>query len=128
MFLLAGDLVLGIALTAVECGALAAFWYAESFRTWAAREGRVPGSTKRVLLVLTAAPVVLASVGYLAFRTGLRVTCATQALLAAPLVVLLVLGLGAEGGRLVTGRWGRRRGPTDTSGGDQRRCRRGPGP
>ncbi|MGW4231414.1 DUF6234 family protein [Streptomyces sp. NPDC004980] len=117
MLLLAGDLVLGIALTAVECVALAAFWYAEGFRAWAAQGGRVPGSTRRVLLVLTAAPVALASVGYLAFRTGLRVTCATQALLAAPLVVLLMLGLGTEGGRLVTRRRGRRRGPTDPSGG-----------
>ncbi|MGG2461114.1 DUF6234 family protein [Streptomyces sp. RGM 3693] len=95
------DVLLGVALTAVEVAALVAFWFAENLKLWAAQGKHPPGSAVRLWLVLTAGPAGLALVSLQAFRAGLPATGLTQALIAAPLAVIMTLGLGTESSRWV---------------------------
>ncbi|MFF2811400.1 DUF6234 family protein [Streptomyces sp. NPDC058000] len=96
------DVVLGVALTAVEVAALVAFWFWENLKLWAAQgQERPPGSAVRLWLVLTAGPAGLALVSLHAFRAGLPATGLTQALIAAALAGVLVLGLGTVSSRWV---------------------------
>lgn len=86
------DLGSAALLTALEVAALAAFWFAEGLKQWAAGGARPPGATARLILVLTVGPTGLVAVGYGFYRADLPVACGSQALLAAALILLSVLG------------------------------------
>lgn len=86
------DLGSAAVLTALEVAALAAFWFAEGLKQWAAGGARPPGATARLFLVLTVGPTGLVAVSYGFYRADLPVACGSQALLAAALVLLLALG------------------------------------
>lgn len=79
------DLGSAALLTALEVTALAAFWFAEGLKQWAAGGARPPGATARLFLVLTVGPTGLVAVSYGFYRADLPVACGSQALLAAPL-------------------------------------------
>lgn len=79
-------------LTALEVVVLAAFWFAEGLKQWAAGGARPPGATTRLFLVLTVGPIGLVAVSYGFYRADLPVACGSQALLAAALILLLALG------------------------------------
>ncbi|MFE6037353.1 DUF6234 family protein [Streptomyces sp. NPDC056452] len=90
------DAVLAVLLTALEVAALVALWFVEGLKRWAAGGKPVAGSEFRLWLVLTAGPAGLGGVSYGAVRAGLPATAATQALVAAALAGVLVLGIGTE--------------------------------
>lgn len=91
------DLGSAALLTALEeVTALAAFWFAEGLKQWAAGGARPPGATARLFLVLTVGPTGLVAVSYGFYRADLPVACGSQALLAAPLILLPALGGGTE--------------------------------
>lgn len=96
------DLGSAALLTALEVAALAAFWFAEGLKQWAAGGARPPGATARLILVLTVGPTGLVAVGYGFYRADLPVACGSQALLAAALILLSVLGGGTECARWIT--------------------------
>ncbi|MET9472309.1 hypothetical protein [Streptomyces sp. NPDC002922] len=95
------DLGSAAVLTALEVAALAAFWFAEGLKQWAAGGARPPGATARLFLVLTVGPTGLVAVSYGFYRADLPVACGSQALLAAALILLLALGGGTECARLL---------------------------
>lgn len=95
------DLGSAALLTALEAAALAAFWFAEGLKRWAAGGVRPPGATARLILVLTVGPTGLVAVSYGFYRADLSVACGSQALLAAALVLLLILGGGTECARWI---------------------------
>ncbi|MFB7307221.1 DUF6234 family protein [Streptomyces sp. NPDC056192] len=95
------DLGSAALLTALEVAALAAFWFAEGLKQWAAGGVRPPGATARLSLVLTVGPTGLVAVSYGFYRADLPVACGSQALLAAALILLLILGGGTECARWI---------------------------
>ncbi|MFE5484070.1 DUF6234 family protein [Streptomyces sp. NPDC056527] len=109
MLVWVADLVSAALLTALEVAALTAFWFTEGLKQWAAEGARPPRATARFFLVLTVGPAGLAVVGYSFYRAGLPVACGSQAMLAAVLTLLLVLGGGTECTRWILRRSERRR-------------------
>ncbi|MFJ9848812.1 DUF6234 family protein [Streptomyces sp. NPDC101150] len=101
------DVLLGVALAALEVTALVAFWFWGSVKLWAAGGKPVPGAAVRLWLVLTAGPAGLALAAFTAFRAGLPVTGVSQSLVAAALCGVLLLGLGTEFSRWAARRFGR---------------------
>ncbi|MFE7791638.1 hypothetical protein [Streptomyces sp. NPDC057460] len=95
------DLGSAAVLTALEVAALAAFWFAEGLKQWAAGGARPPGATARLFLVLTVGPTRRVAVSYGFYRADLPVACGSQALLAAALILLPALGGGTECARLL---------------------------
>ncbi|MGW2637382.1 hypothetical protein [Streptomyces sp. NPDC001348] len=103
------DLGLTVVTAGLEVAALVAFWFVESVRKWAAQGGPVPGATSRLFLVLSAGSASSALIGYGFARAGLPLACVSQAVLAALLALLLVLGAATELRRRISGYRLRRR-------------------
>ncbi|GGW64589.1 DUF6234 family protein [Streptomyces griseoloalbus] len=90
------DIGLAVLLSGLEVAALLAFWFVESLKQWAAQGRHVPHATRRIVLVMALGPVCLTAIGFGLHRVGLRVAGASQAVLAAPLAVILVLGVTTD--------------------------------
>lgn len=96
------DLGLAVLLSGLEMSALAAFWFVEGMKKWAAKGGPVPGEKSRLFLVLSAGPTSSALLSYSFSRAELPVACASQAVVAALLTLLLILGAGTECGTRIS--------------------------
>ncbi|MET7656750.1 hypothetical protein [Streptomyces sp. NPDC005486] len=103
------DAGLAILLAGLEVAALVAFLFVEGMKKWAAKQGPVPGETSRFFLVLSAGSASSALIGYGSSRAGLPVACASQAVLAALLTLLLILGAATECGKRISRHRYRRR-------------------
>ncbi|MEU2285956.1 DUF6234 family protein [Streptomyces sp. NPDC013178] len=90
------DLALAASLTALEGAMLAAFWFTEGLKKWAAKGGPVAGETVRLYPVLTLGPTGAAAAGYGFHRAGLPAAWISQALVAVALASLLALALAAD--------------------------------
>ncbi|MFD9396416.1 hypothetical protein ACFWBB_38460 [Streptomyces sp. NPDC060000] len=96
------DFALSVLLSGFEVAALVAFWFVEGMKTWAAKGRPVPGETSRLFLVLSVGSTSSALISYGFSRADLLVACASQAVLAALLALLLILGAGTEGGKRIS--------------------------
>lgn len=91
---------LAVLLSGLEAAALVAFWFVEGMKKWAAEGGPVPGETGRYFLVLSVGSTSSALISYGFSWADLPVACASQAVLAALLTLLLILGAGTECGNM----------------------------
>ncbi|MFE5923140.1 hypothetical protein ACWCQZ_45300 [Streptomyces sp. NPDC002285] len=96
------DLGLGVLLLGLEVAALVAFWFVEGMKKWAANGGLVPGATSRFFLVLSVGSTSSALISYSFSWADLPVACASQAVVAALLALLLLLGAGTESGKRIS--------------------------
>ncbi|MEU9592285.1 hypothetical protein AB0D84_21575 [Streptomyces sp. NPDC048193] len=96
------DLGVTVLLSGLEAAALLAFFFVEGMKKWAKGGGPVPGETRRLFLVLTVGSASTALVSWGFFSVDLPVAFGSQAVMAALLAALLVLGAGSEGGKLVS--------------------------
>ncbi|MDQ0688787.1 uncharacterized protein (DUF2062 family) [Streptomyces achromogenes] len=103
------DLGLAFLLSGLEVAALVAFWFVEGMKKWAAKGGPVPGETSRFFLVLSVGSASLALTSYGLSWADLPVAYASQAVLAALLTSLLILGAGTECGKRISRNRSRRR-------------------
>jgi hypothetical protein len=90
------DLGVTVLLSGLEVGALLAFVFVEGMKKWAKGGGPVPGETRRLFLVLTGGSTFSALVSWGFFLVDLPVAFGSQAVMAALLAALLVLGSGAK--------------------------------
>lgn len=97
------DLGLAVVMSGLEVAALVAFWFVGSMRIWAAQGMPVPPRTGRVFLVLGVGVTSSALIGYGLARIDLPVACASQAVLAVLLTLLLVMGATTECSRWISG-------------------------
>ncbi|WP_372505741.1 DUF6234 family protein [Streptomyces macrolidinus] len=102
------DIGLAVLLLALDAAALAAFWFAEGLRQWAAQGQTVPSAATRFLQTEGVGATVLTAASYGLFRAGMPVACASQALIAALLVLMLILSAATICGNRV-GSWHTRR-------------------
>ncbi|MFD3373724.1 MULTISPECIES: hypothetical protein [unclassified Streptomyces] len=96
------DLGLAVLLSGLEVAALVAFWFVEGMKKWAAKGGPVPGGTSRFFLVLSVGSTSSALISYGCSWADLPVACASQAIVAALLTLLLILGAGTECGKRIS--------------------------
>jgi hypothetical protein len=96
------DLGLAVLLSGLEVAALVAFWFVEGMKKWAAKGRPVSGETSRYFLVLSVGSTSSALISYGCSRADLPVACASQAVVAAPLTLLLILGAGTECGKRIS--------------------------
>ncbi|MFE5893958.1 hypothetical protein ACFQ6E_34115 [Streptomyces sp. NPDC056462] len=96
------DLGLGVLLLGLEVAALVAFWFVEGMKKWAANGGLVPGATSRLFLVLSVGSTSSALISYSFSWADLPVACASQAVVAALLALLLLLGAGTESAKRIS--------------------------
>ncbi|MGF0175855.1 hypothetical protein ACQF36_36890 [Streptomyces sp. Marseille-Q5077] len=96
------DLGLAVLLLGLEVAALVAFWFVEGMKKWAANGGLVPGETSRFFLMLSAGSTSSALISYSFSWADLPVACASQAVVAALLALLLLLGAGTESGKRIS--------------------------
>jgi hypothetical protein len=76
--------------------------FVEGMKKWAKGGGPVPGETRRLFLVLTVGSTFSALVSWGFFLVDLPVAFGSQAVMAALLAALLVLGSGSEGSKRVS--------------------------
>ncbi|WP_328847440.1 hypothetical protein [Streptomyces sp. NBC_00258] len=96
------DLGLAVLLSGLEVAGLVAFWFVEGMKKWAAKGEPVPGETSRLFLVLSVGSTSSALISYGFSWADLPVACASQAVLAALLALLLILGAGTECGERIS--------------------------
>ncbi|MFH9195749.1 hypothetical protein [Streptomyces globisporus] len=105
---LLADLGLAVLLSTLEAMGLAALWFIEGLKRWAAKGHSVPDPTGRHMLVLSTGSACSAVIAYGLFCADLPIAGMAQAVLAALLALLLLLVSGAAWGRRL-GRDRRRR-------------------
>lgn len=93
------DVGSAVLVSALDMAVLLAFWFAEGMKQWAAQGQAVPGATTRFCLLASVGATVLGAVSYGFFYAGLPVACASQALIAALLALVLILGEGSTCGK-----------------------------
>ncbi|MEV5988464.1 DUF6234 family protein [Streptomyces sp. NPDC052051] len=93
------DIGLAVLLSALDVAVLAALWFAEGMRQWAAQGQTVPSAATRVLQAEGVGAAVLTAASYGLFRADMPVACASQALIAALLALMLILSAGTICGR-----------------------------
>ncbi|MFI5963410.1 hypothetical protein ACIA8J_14665 [Streptomyces asoensis] len=90
------DLCLSVLTAGLEVAALVAYFFVESLKKWAAQGRSRPDEARRFILMVSVGSLSLALSSYGFSRADLPVACATQAVLAALLTLLLILGAGSE--------------------------------